>query len=110
MIIFFMFKFSHCLIQKQFTIVHKQYTLFMNNYLKMTGKFFENNRLVNIQYKHNVRIHVERFFGLLLRMFHIFDGVIPIELLRNVAVTQMYKIVHVCSALTNLSPSVVAFE
>ena len=50
-----------------------------NNYLKMTGKFFENNRLVNIQYKHNVRIHVESVIGLLLRKFHIFDGVFQLN-------------------------------
>ena len=37
----------------------------------------------------HVRIHVERVIGLLLRKFHIFDGAIPIELLKKVAVTQM---------------------
>lgn len=61
----------------------------------------------------NVRIHVERVIGLLRRKYAILSSIIPIELVRRRSgdnTTQLDKIVAVCSALTNLSKSVVPFQ
>ena len=61
----------------------------------------------------NVRIHVERVIGLVLRKFRIFEGIIPLEFikLRTGEVTPtINKIVKVACCLTNLCSSVVPFE
>ena len=61
----------------------------------------------------NVRIHVERVIGLVLRKFRIFEGIIPLEFikLRNGETKPTIdKIVEVACSLTNLCSSVVPFE
>ncbi len=58
-----------------------------------------------------VRIHVERIIGLLKNRFTILKGPIPISLLKHKGDTDFAnidKILLICSALTNLSKSVVA--
>ncbi|CAN8010990.1 unnamed protein product [Ixodes pacificus] len=59
----------------------------------------------------NVRIHVERVIGLVRRKYRILKSTIPVELLvvRSGNATGLDKIVAVCAALTNMSPSVVPF-
>ena len=60
----------------------------------------------------NVRIHVERVIGFVVRKYRIFEGILPVELLYkhgNSNVPTIDKIVHVCCALCNLSNSVVPF-
>ena len=61
----------------------------------------------------NVRIHVERVIGLVVRKFWVFDGEIPLEFLKlkqGEAVPTIDKVVKVCCALTCLCPSVVPFD
>ena len=58
----------------------------------------------------HVRIHVERVIGLLKNKYTLLKGPIPVPLLRvneNSTVPSIDKIILVCSALTNLSDSVV---
>ena len=61
----------------------------------------------------NVRIHVERVIGLVVRKFRIFDGEIPLEFLKlkqGETTPTIDKVVRVCCALSCLCPSVVPFE
>jgi hypothetical protein len=61
----------------------------------------------------NVRIHVERVIGLVVRKFRIFDGEIPLEFLKlkqGETTPTVDKFVRVCCALSCLCPSVVPFE
>lgn len=61
----------------------------------------------------NVRIHVERVIGVLRQKYAILSSTIPTDMLvvRNGnEIPQLDKTVAVCSALTNLSKSVVPFE
>ena len=61
----------------------------------------------------NVRIHVERVIGLVVRKFRIFDGEIPLEFLKlkqGETTPTVDKIVRVCCALSCLCQSVVPFE
>lgn len=61
----------------------------------------------------NVRIHVERVIGLLRQKYAILSSTIPSEMLvvRNGdKIPQLDKAVAVCSALTNMSRSVVPFN
>lgn len=61
----------------------------------------------------NIRIHVERVIGLLRRKHAILASIIPTGLVRTRSgntTTQQGKIVAVCSALNNLSKSVVPFQ
>ena len=58
-----------------------------------------------------VRIHVERVIGLLKNRYTILKGSIPVSLLKHKGdtdVANIDKLIIVCSALTNLSKSVVA--
>ena len=56
-----------------------------------------------------VRIHVERVIGSLKQKYIILQNVLPISLLKNRKDTEptIDKLVHVCCALINLSPSVI---
>ena len=57
-----------------------------------------------------VRIHVERVIGLLKNKYLILKGPLPVRLLKHkgdTAVANIDKIVTVCSALTNMSTSIV---
>ncbi|XP_002731860.1 uncharacterized protein LOC100372863, partial [Saccoglossus kowalevskii] len=61
----------------------------------------------------NVRIHVERVIGSVRQKYLILNGPLPIDFVMykdNEGVTMIDKLVVVCCALTNLSPSVVQFE
>ena len=58
-----------------------------------------------------VRIHVERVIGVLKQKYTILQSTIPISLLSNSdpdGVSTIDKLVSVCCALVNLSPSVVS--
>ena len=58
----------------------------------------------------HVRIHVERVIGLLKNKYTLLKGPIPVPLCRvsgDIPVPTVDKILLVCSALTNLSDSVV---
>ena len=57
-----------------------------------------------------VRIHVERVIGLLKNKYTIFQGTLPITFLKRKHGTDtafVDKVLIVCSALENLSPTVV---
>ena len=56
-----------------------------------------------------VRIHVERVIGSLKQKYTILQNVVPISLLKSSKDTEpiIDKLVHVCCALINLSPSVI---
>ena len=57
-----------------------------------------------------VRIHVERIIGLMKNKYTILKGPLPVQLLKHsndADVSNIDKILTVCCALTNLSPSVV---
>ena len=58
----------------------------------------------------NVRIHVERVIGLVWRKYTTLQGILPIQLVtaeQGDDVAPIAKIAIICSALTNLSESVV---
>ena len=59
----------------------------------------------------NVRKHVERVIGVLKQKYTILQGVLPIALVGNKDTASSTctadKLVRVCCALTNLSPSIV---
>ena len=60
----------------------------------------------------HVRIHVERVIGLLKNKYTLLKGPIPIPLLQvkdDSTLPSIDKIICVCSALTNLSDTVVPF-
>ena len=57
-----------------------------------------------------VRIHVERVIGLLKNKFLVLKGPLPISILKHkgdTKVANIDKILTICSALTNLSASIV---
>jgi len=59
----------------------------------------------------NIRIHVKRVSGLIVRKFRIFDGEIPLESLKlrlGDSTLIIDRIVPVCCCFTNLCPSVVS--
>jgi len=62
----------------------------------------------------NVRIHVERVIGLLRQKYTILQSTLPLDYLtcsNNTANCPLIdRMIRVCSALTNLCPSVVPFE
>ena len=62
----------------------------------------------------NVRIHVERVIGLLRQKYTILQSTLPLDYLtcsKNAAKCPLIdRMIRVCSALTNLCPSVVPFE
>ena len=62
----------------------------------------------------NVLIHVERVIGLLRQKYTILQSTLPLDYLtcsKNTANCPLIvRIIRVCSALTNLCPSVVPFE
>ena len=64
----------------------------------------------------NVRIHVERVIGLLLRKYTILRGSLPIDFLdskpgaTNLRVPVIDRIIRVFSVLVNLCPPIVPFE
>lgn len=59
-----------------------------------------------------VRIHVERVIGVLKQKYTILQSTLPISFIanRDQEATTMDKLVRVCCALVNLSPSVVPQE
>ncbi|XP_041950359.1 uncharacterized protein LOC121711097 [Alosa sapidissima] len=76
---------------------------------QLSGREVEESRL-----KSNVRIHIERVIGALKNRFHVLDGPLPVQFVKslrdemeNKEVATIDKIVHVCAALLNMSPSVV---
>ena len=62
----------------------------------------------------NVRIHVERVIGLLRQKYSILQGILPMDYLtcseKSGKIPLIDRMIRVCAALTNLSPSVVPFE
>ena len=62
----------------------------------------------------NVRIHVERVIGLLRQKYSILHGILPMDYLtcseKSGKIPLIDRMIRVCAALTNLSPSVVPFE
>ena len=62
----------------------------------------------------NVQIHVERVIGLLRLKYSILQGKLPIDYLtcseKSGKIPLIDRMIWVCVALTNLSPSVVPFE
>ena len=62
----------------------------------------------------NVRIHVERVIGLLRQKYCILQGILPMDYLtcseKSGKIPLIDRMIRVCAALTNLSPSVVPFE
>ena len=62
----------------------------------------------------NVRIHVEHVIGLLRQKYSILLGILPIDYLtcseKSGKIPLIDRMIRVCAALTNLSPSVVPFE
>ena len=51
----------------------------------------------------------ERVIGLILRKFRIFEGVIPLEFVKD-SIPTIEKIVTVCCSFTNLCPSILPFD
>ncbi|KXJ08400.1 hypothetical protein AC249_AIPGENE15541 [Exaiptasia diaphana] len=61
----------------------------------------------------NVRIHVEQVIGLLRQKYTMLQGTLPIDYLlatRSSSCPLVDRVIRVCSALTNLCPSVVPFD
>ena len=60
----------------------------------------------------NVRIHVERVIGILCQKYTVRQGTLPIDFLSSYGnkCPVIDRIVRVCSALTNLCPTIIPFD
>ena len=78
--------------------------LFAKGKLPLSPTEVEQSRRIS-----NVGIHIECVIGLLRQKYTILRDIAPLDLLVNDqdGISTLDKIVHVCSALTNICPSVV---
>ena len=60
----------------------------------------------------NVRIHIERVIGILRQKYTVLQGTLPIDFLSSNGnkCPVIDRIVRVCSALTNLCPTIIPFD